>query len=68
MLGEVKEIAARDGISCSCGSKRWSLDLRYASIVLRCADCCGVLKIPAAADVDIENICCQYTLTIKGKK
>ena len=68
VLSEVKEIAQRGGISCTCGSKRWSLDLRYASIVLRCADCGGVLKIPAAADVDIENICCQYTLSIKGKK
>lgn len=68
VLSEVKEIASRDGISCTCGSKRWSLDLRYASIVLRCADCGGVLKIPAAADVDIENICCQYTLSIKGKR
>ena len=68
VLSEVREIASRDGISCTCGSKRWSLDLRYASIVLRCADCGGVLKIPAAADVDIENICCQYTLSIKGKR
>ena len=68
VLSEVKEIAQRGGISCTCGSKRWSLELRYASIVLRCADCGGVLKIPAAADVDIENICCQYTLSIKGKK
>lgn len=68
VLSEVKEIAQRDGISCSCGSKRWSLDVRYASIVLRCADCKGELKIPAAADIDIENICCQYSLVIRGKK
>ena len=69
VLSEVKEIAQRAAFLRTCGSKRWSLDLRYASIVLRCADCGGVLKIPAAADVDIENISCQYTpLSIKGKK
>lgn len=67
VLSELKEIAQRGGISCTCGSQRWSLDVRYASIVLRCADCGGVLKIPAGADVDIDNICCQYTLKIKGK-
>lgn len=68
VLSEIKEIAQRDGISCTCGSKRWSMDVRYASVLLRCADCNGVLKIPAGADVDIENICCQYTLTIKERK
>lgn len=68
VLSELKEIASRDGVSCSCGSKRWSLDVRYASIVLRCGDCGGVLKIPAGTAGDIDNICCQYTLTIKGKK
>ena len=67
VLSEVKEIAQRDGIHCSCGSKRWTLDIRYAAIILRCADCGGTLKIPAGTDGDIENICCQYTLTIKGK-
>ena len=68
VLSELKEIASRDGVSCTCGSKRWSLDVRYASIVLRCGDCGGVLKIPAGTGGDIDNICCQYTLTIKGKK
>lgn len=68
VLSELKEIASRGGVGCSCGSSRWSLEVRYASIVLRCADCGGVLKIPAGTSGDIDNICCQYTLTIKGKK
>lgn len=68
VLSEIKEIAARDGISCTCGSHRWSLDVRYASVVLRCGDCGGVLKIPAGTAEDIENICCQYTLKIKGRR
>ena len=67
VLSEIKEIAARDGISCTCGSHRWSLDVRYASVVLRCGDCGGVLKIPAGTAEDIENICCQYTLKLKGR-
>lgn len=68
VLSEIKEIAARDGISCTCGSHRWSLDVRYASVVLRCGDCGGVLKIPAGTAEDIENICCQYTLKLKGRR
>ncbi len=68
VLSEIKEIGQRDAISCTCGSHAWSLEVRYASVLLRCADCGGTLKIPAGADVDIENICCQYTLRIKGKK
>lgn len=68
VLSEIKEIAQRDGISCSCSSHRWSLEVRYASVLLRCADCGGVLKIPAGTDEDIENICCQYRLQIKGKR
>lgn len=68
VLSEIKEIAARDGITCTCGSHRWSLDVRYASVVLRCGDCGGVLKIPAGTAEDIENICCQYTLKLKGRR
>lgn len=68
VLSEIKEIAGRDGITCTCGSHRWSLEVRYASVVLRCGDCGGVLKIPAGTAEDIENICCQYTLKLKGRR
>lgn len=67
VLSEVKEIAQRGGISCSCGSKRWSLKVNYSSVDLICADCGGTLRLPAATDSDLEDICCKYTLQIKKK-
>lgn len=68
VLSELKEIAQRGGVKCSCGCTEWSLDVRYAAVILRCGDCGGTLKIPAGTAGDIDNLCCQYTLTIKGKK
>ena len=41
VLSELKEIAQRDGISCTCGSHRWKLQVNYSSIDLFCADCGG---------------------------
>ncbi len=67
VLSELKDIAQRDGISCSCGSKKWNLQVNYSSVDLICADCGGTLRLPAATDSDLEDICCKYTLQIKGK-
>lgn len=67
VLSEVKEIAQRGGISCTCGSKRWNLQVNYSSVDLICADCGGVLRLPAATDSDLEDVCCKYTLQIKKK-
>lgn len=67
VLSEVKEIAQRGGISCTCGSKRWNLKVNYSSVDLICADCGGVLRLPAATDSDLEDVCCKYTLQIKKK-
>lgn len=39
VLSELKEIAQRDGISCTCGSHRWKLQVNFSSIDLFCADC-----------------------------
>lgn len=68
VVGEVKDIAARGGISCTCGSKRFSLRIHYSSIELRCPDCGGSLRIPAATQNDIGDICCKQTLTIDRKR
>lgn len=68
VLSELKEIAQRDGISCTCGSHRWRLQVNYSSIDLFCADCGGVMRIPAAASGDIDNICCKTKLVIRGNK
>ena len=67
VLSELKDIAQRGGISCTCGSKEWKLQVNYSSVDLFCAHCGGVLRLPAATASDLEDICCKYTLTIKGK-
>ena len=67
VLSELKDIAQRGGISCTCGSKEWNLQVNYSSVDLICARCGGVLRLPAATASDLEDICCKYTLTIKKK-
>lgn len=67
VLSELKDIAQRGGISCTCGSKKWNLQVNYSSVDLICADCGGTLRLPAATDSDLEDICCKYTLQIKKK-
>lgn len=67
VLGELKDIAARNGIGCACGSKNYKLKVHYSSVELECADCGAKLRIPAATGEDLEDLCCQYTLTIGGK-
>ena len=69
ILSEMKEIAAREkGISCACGSGRYRMELRRASIDLICADCGAKLRIPAATDEDLDALCCHMKLVIPGKE
>ncbi|MEA4955377.1 MAG: hypothetical protein VB096_07720 [Pseudoflavonifractor sp.] len=68
VLGELKDIAARGGISCTCGSKRYQVKVHYSSVELTCADCGAKLRISAATDDDLEELCCKYALCIGGKK
>lgn len=67
ILGELKDIARRDGISCTCGCRTWKLKVNYSSVELFCADCGGALKLPASTLSDVEDLCCKVTLTIRGK-
>ena len=69
VLSELKEIAGRKGgISCGCGSERWRMEVRRASVDLACADCGAKLRIPAGTDEDLDALCCHMKLTIPGKK
>lgn len=68
VLSELKEIAARGGISCACGSKRWSMKVHHAAVDLICRDCGAVLRIPAANDEDLDDLCCRMKLQIRGKE
>ncbi len=66
VLGEVRDIARRDGIACTCGSKRFSIRVHYSSVELVCGDCAGTLRIPAATIDDLTDLCAKPRLTIHG--
>lgn len=68
VLSELKEIARRGGISCTCGCRQWRLEINFSSIDLICPRCGGAMRIPAATASDIDDICCKTALQIRGKK
>ena len=69
VLSELKEIAAhKHGISCTCGSERYTMEVRPTYVDLICADCGARLRIDAATDEDLDRLCCNWTLKIKGKQ
>ena len=69
ILSELKEIAARPGgITCACGSSRYGMEIRRSAVDLVCRDCGAKLRIPAATDRDLDDLCCHMKLTIPGKK
>lgn len=67
VLSELKDIAARGGITCTCGSTCYTVQVRRGAVDLICADCGGRLRLPAATDKDLDDLCCRMKLTIKGK-
>ncbi|MEG2421333.1 MAG: hypothetical protein RSB55_07260 [Oscillospiraceae bacterium] len=68
VLAELRDIAARDGISCTCGSRKWQIKLGYSAIDLTCTSCGGRLRIPAATASDLEDVCCKNQLVIRGRE
>ena len=66
VLSELKEIAQRGGVSCTCGSGEWRLQVNYSSVDLICGRCGRAMRIPAATASDIEDICCKDRLIIRG--
>ena len=68
ILGELRDIGLRDGISCTCGCRDWKLKINYSSVELFCARCGGALKLPAATMSDLEDLCCKPTLLIRGEE
>ena len=67
VLSELKDIAARGGISCACGSKNYSLEVHDTAVDLTCRACGGTLRLNAVTDEDLDRLCCRYTLTIPGR-
>ena len=68
VLSELRDIAARGGISCTCGSKRWGFDVHFSSVELYCQECGGKARIPAATADDIDDLCCKTSILIRGKE
>ncbi|SFP61222.1 hypothetical protein SAMN05216343_11077 [Oscillibacter sp. PC13] len=69
VLSELKEIAARkDGITCACGSCQYGMEIRRSAVDLVCRTCGAKLRIPAATDRDLDDLCCHLKLVIPGEK
>ena len=69
ILSELKDIAARPGgITCACGSGRYGIEIRRAAVDLVCRDCGAKLRLPAATDRDLDDLCCHMKLVIPGRK
>ncbi|MDE7242651.1 MAG: hypothetical protein K2O18_01565 [Oscillospiraceae bacterium] len=66
VLSELKDIAARDGISCTCGARGCGMEIHGSAVDLICRQCGARLRVNAATDEDLDRLCCQYTLTIRG--
>ena len=68
ILSELKEIAARkDGITCSCGSKSYGMEIHSTYVDLVCKSCGAKLRIGAATDEDLDRLCCRMKLQIKSE-
>ena len=68
VLSELKDIAVRpQGITCACGSSRYGMEICRSAVDLVCRDCGAKLRIPAATDRDLDDLCCHMKLVIPGK-
>ena len=68
VLGELKDIAARGGVKCACGSADYGIKVGYSSVDLVCAQCGAALRLGAATPDDLDALCARDTLTIPGTK
>ena len=68
VLSELKEIAERpNGITCSCGASSYGMEIRRSAVDLVCKRCSARLRIPAATDRDLDDLCCHVKLVLPGK-
>ena len=68
VLAELRDIAARKGVRCGCGSTDYGVKVGFSSVDVVCARCGAVLRLPAATHDDLDALCARYTVTIPGKK
>ena len=68
ILSELRDIAARPGgLSCGCGSPNVRIEVRRSAVDLICADCGAKLRVPAATDRDLDDLCCRIKLVLPGR-
>ena len=68
VLAELKDVAARGGVRCACGSTDYGVKVGYSSVDLVCASCGAALRLAAASQDDLADLCARDTLTIPGRK
>lgn len=67
VLSELKEIASREnGITCGCGCSEYAMEIRRSAVDLICRDCGAKLRVPAATEDDLDDLCCHLRLRIPG--
>lgn len=67
-LAELRDIAARGGVRCACGSTDYGVKVGYSSVDLVCARCGAALRLSAATQDDLAALCARDALTIPGRK
>ena len=68
VLSELKDMAGRGGVRCTCGSRDYGIRIHRDAVDLTCRACGGRLRLPAATDEDLDQLCCRMTLEIPGRK
>ena len=61
-------MAGRGGVRCTCGSRDYGIRIHRDAVDLTCRSCGGRLRLPAATDEDLDQLCCRMTLEIPGRK
>ncbi len=62
VLSELKDMAGRGGVRCTCGSRDYGIRIHRDAVDLTCRACGGRLRLPAATDKDPNQLCCRMTL------
>ena len=69
VLSELKDIASRaHSITCGCGSEDYGMEIRRSAVDLICRRCGAKLRLPAATDRDLDDLCCHMKLRSPGGK
>ena len=69
VLGELKDILQREkGVSCTCGAVGCRIKVGYSAVDLICPQCGATLRLPAATDDDLDDLCCKARILLHGEK